>query len=70
MLSRACVQDWLTKAHILKTDKRKFTILDNLSGSIVPGKICLLLGPPGSGKSTLLQALAGKLQKDDTLKVR
>ena len=49
----------------MKANKRKFTILDGLSGRITPGRMTLLLGPPGSGKSTLLSALAGKLRHSD-----
>jgi len=44
------------------------TILDNVSGSLKPGRMTLLLGPPSSGKTTLLLALAGKL--DRSLKVK
>ena len=50
---------------LMKANKRKFTILDGLSGRITPGRMTLLLGPPGSGKSTLLNALAGKLRHSD-----
>ena len=49
----------------MKANKRKFTILDGLSGRITPGRMTLLLGPPGSGKSTLLSALAGKLRHSE-----
>ena len=49
----------------MKANKRKFTILDGLSGRVAPGRMTLLLGPPGAGKSTLLSALAGKLRKSD-----
>ncbi|GKF17554.1 ABC transporter G family member 29-like protein, partial [Tanacetum coccineum] len=41
--------------------KRKFTILDDVSGMIKPSRMTLLLGPPSSGKTTLLMALAGRL---------
>lgn len=61
----ACLQEWLVKFRILKSDRREFVILDKVSGVIPPSRICLLLGPPGSGKSTLLQALAGKLDAPD-----
>ena len=50
---------------LLRLNKRKFVILDGLSGRISPGRMTLLLGPPGSGKSTLLAALAGKLRNSD-----
>jgi len=59
------VQEWLVKFRILRSDRRRFTILDSISGTIPPNRICLMLGPPGSGKSTLLQALAGKLDAPD-----
>lgn len=49
----------------MKANKRKFTILDGLSGRVVPGRMTLLLGPPGSGKTTLLSALAGKLRHSE-----
>lgn len=55
----------MVKARILRSDRRKFVILDKISGVIPHSRICLLLGPPGSGKSTLLQALAGKLDAPD-----
>ena len=59
------MQEWLVKFRILKSDRRKFVILDKISGIIPHNRVCLLLGPPGSGKSTLLQALAGKLDAPD-----
>ncbi|XP_072976814.1 pleiotropic drug resistance protein 3-like isoform X2 [Typha angustifolia] len=39
------------------------TILKDVSGTIKPARMTLLLGPPGCGKTTLLLALAGKLDK-------
>ena len=64
------LQGNLQKVHLWKTKKTKFTILDNLSGILHPGRFTLLLGPPGAGKSTLLNALAGRLQKHPTCRVR
>ncbi|DBB05992.1 hypothetical protein WJX82_004698 [Trebouxia sp. C0006] len=55
----------LQTLHLLNVKKRKFVILDQLSGRITPRRMTLLLGPPGSGKSTLLAALAGKLRNSD-----
>ena len=47
----------------MKPSTKHFSILDDVSAIIPPGRMTLLLGPPGSGKSTLLAALAGKLQR-------
>ena len=33
---------------LLRSPKRKFIILDNLSGVLPAGRMCLLLGPPGA----------------------
>ena len=60
-LTSSLLQDLLAKLHIKTRKKHDFTILSDLSGTIPPGRICLLLGPPGSGKTSLLEALAGKL---------
>ncbi|KAL0018676.1 hypothetical protein WJX77_002041 [Trebouxia sp. C0004] len=53
----------LQKLKLVKTSKTDFCLLDDLSGTLHPGRITLLLGPPGAGKSTLLNALAGRLHK-------
>ncbi|KAL5700649.1 drug-responsive transcription factor pdr3 [Ranunculus cassubicifolius] len=42
-------------------------IIKNISGTIKPGRLTLLLGPPGSGKTILLLALSGRL--DPSMKV-
>lgn len=63
------VQDLLIRFKLLRGNKRKFVILDSISGVIQPGRITLLLGPPGAGKTTLLTALSGKLQGVAGLKV-
>ena len=57
------MQSGLQKLRIMKPNKHRFRILDDISGALRPGRITLLLGPPGAGKSTLLNALAGRLQK-------
>ncbi|KAL2940233.1 ABC transporter G family member 42 [Bienertia sinuspersici] len=49
-------------------ERKKLTILKDVSGIVKPSRMCLLLGPPSSGKTTFLLALAGKL--DSALKVQ
>lgn len=56
-------QALVQKVGLMKPSKTQFCILDDISGTLRPGRITLLLGPPGAGKSTLLNALAGRLQK-------
>ncbi|KAJ7568866.1 hypothetical protein O6H91_01G050900 [Diphasiastrum complanatum] len=56
--------DVLGALHLFPSKKRVFTILKDVSGSIKPSRMTLLLGPPSSGKTTLLLALAGKLDHD------
>ena len=63
--SYSALQATLQSLKLMKANKRRFTILDGLSGRVTPGRMTLLLGPPGSGKSTLLSALAGKLRHSD-----
>ncbi|XP_057539271.1 pleiotropic drug resistance protein 1-like isoform X1 [Amaranthus tricolor] len=58
------IEGFLNLLHVLPNRRKPFTILHDVSGSIKPGRLTLLLGPPGSGKTTLLLALAGKLAKD------
>ena len=62
---RMLLQGLLQTLRIMKPNKHKFRILDDMSGVLKPGRITLLLGPPGAGKSTLLNALAGRLQKSN-----
>ncbi|XP_061980777.1 ABC transporter G family member 31 [Populus nigra] len=54
----------LTKLGLFRAKRFPLTILNDISGTVKPGRMTLLLGPPGSGKSTLLLALAGKLAKN------
>ncbi len=65
----ACVQYAFIKARLLRPEKRKMAILNDVSSVITPGRTTLLLGPPAAGKSTLLKALAGKLGHEGGLKV-
>nr|XP_043635485.1 ABC transporter G family member 31 [Erigeron canadensis] len=64
--TRDVIEHFLTNLGIFRPQRHRLSILKNISGSIKPGRMTLLLGPPGSGKSTLLLALAGKL--DTSLK--
>eukprot|EP00897_Mesotaenium_endlicherianum_P002106 jgi/Mesen1/1923/ME000145S01008 len=50
--------------HLIPSSRRPFPILHNVSGTLKPHRLTLLLGPPGAGKTTLLLALAGKLNKE------
>ncbi|XP_052206530.1 pleiotropic drug resistance protein 1-like isoform X2 [Diospyros lotus] len=58
------IEGSLNYLHILPSRKKAFTILNDVSGIIKPGRMTLLLGPPSSGKTTLLLGLAGKLDPD------
>lgn len=66
--ARNFAESLLRMVGIKTAERRKLTILKDLSGIIKPSRMCLLLGPPSSGKTTLLLALAGKL--DPSLKVK
>ncbi|KAK9065935.1 hypothetical protein SSX86_015337 [Deinandra increscens subsp. villosa] len=59
--ARDVIEHFLTCLGIFRPRRHNLSILKDISGSIKPGRMTLLLGPPGSGKSTLLLALAGKL---------
>ncbi|XP_024981119.1 ABC transporter G family member 31 [Cynara cardunculus var. scolymus] len=59
--TRDVIERLLTCLRIFRPQRHHLSILKDISGSIKPGRMTLLLGPPGSGKSTLLLALAGKL---------
>ena len=56
------LQGLLQRLRIMPSTKKRFNILNGLSGTIRPGRLTLLLGPPSSGKTTLLKALSGKLR--------
>ncbi|XAR60730.1 Iron-chelate-transporting ATPase [Bertholletia excelsa] len=58
---RDSIEGVLSGLHIFSANRHRMDILNNISGTIKPGRMTLLLGPPGAGKSTLLLALAGKL---------
>ncbi|KAK6927089.1 ABC-2 type transporter [Dillenia turbinata] len=64
--TRNILESFLTTLRLIRPERHSLTILKKVSGSVQPGRMTLLLGPPGSGKSTLLLALAGKL--DGSLK--
>ncbi|XP_063936487.1 ABC transporter G family member 32-like [Daucus carota subsp. sativus] len=51
----------LGKLGIFPGKRKKYSILNNISGIVKPSRLTLLLGPPSSGKTTLLLALAGRL---------
>ncbi|XP_050382974.1 pleiotropic drug resistance protein 3-like [Argentina anserina] len=52
-----------TKFPGLKTREAKISIIKDFCGSIKPGRLTLLLGPPGCGKTSFLKALSGNLEK-------
>lgn len=51
----------LVRLPCLKPQFSKINIINDVSGTIKPGRLTLLLGPPGCGKTTLLKALSGNL---------
>ncbi|EPS72117.1 hypothetical protein M569_02641, partial [Genlisea aurea] len=69
---RNMTEDLLRLLRLHSGNKKRLTILDDISGIIRPGRpvlitssvLTLLLGPPGSGKTTFLLALAGRLKSD------
>ena len=43
---------------------KKFSILDAINVSVVPGELLVIVGPNGAGKSTLLSMLADELGRE------
>jgi ABC-type multidrug transport system fused ATPase/permease subunit len=39
------------------------TILNGVTGHVVPGRVTVIMGPSGAGKSTLMNVLMGKLKR-------
>jgi putative ABC transport system ATP-binding protein len=57
----------LTGSHLVRSfgdGAQRRTALDDVTVTLVPGRIALLMGPSGSGKSTLLAVLSGLLPPD------
>ncbi|KAK9920066.1 hypothetical protein M0R45_028629 [Rubus argutus] len=52
-----------TKLPGSKTREAKISIINDFCGTIKPGRLTLLLGPPGCGKTSFLKALSGNLEK-------
>ena len=52
------------KLHLLRLEKRKITILNNVSSVLTPGRTTLLLGPPGGGKVRSTSELAAVFREN------
>ena len=60
-----CLQWVLLKLRLMRLEKRRITILNNVSSILAPGRTTLLLGPPGGGKVGFASA-AGRQQRLST----
>jgi len=56
----------MTRLHFENVRRRfgRLSVLQGISGTVLPGEALLVTGPNGSGKSTLLRCLAGILAPD------
>lgn len=52
--------DMISRLFFRAAGQARVDILHQFDGLILPGEMCIVLGPPGSGCSTLLKTLAGE----------
>ena len=50
-----------------RTNNKKKTLLNNLTGMVPSGRVVAIMGPSGSGKTTFLDTLAGRIPKQNGL---
>ncbi|KAI3695946.1 hypothetical protein L1987_78952 [Smallanthus sonchifolius] len=58
------IEGFLQLIKVLPSNKKVLKILHDVSGSLKPSRMTLLLGPPGSGKTTFMRTLGGVEGKD------
>ncbi|KAH9288446.1 hypothetical protein KI387_032563 [Taxus chinensis] len=63
-VTRNILEGTLDMVHLIRSKKVNFNILKDVSGTLKPSRMTLLLGPPACGKTTLLLALAGRLDPE------